>query len=40
MEHGSVEQAEFAREAFEQGDTDKFDTIVKAITKSARLITR
>ncbi|SAL12540.1 octaprenyl-diphosphate synthase [Caballeronia udeis] len=37
MEHGSAEQAALAREAIEQGSTDKFDTIFEAITKSGAL---
>jgi octaprenyl-diphosphate synthase len=37
MEHGSAEQAALAREAIEQGGTDKFDTIFEAITKSGAL---
>ncbi|KNE75297.1 Octaprenyl-diphosphate synthase [Candidatus Burkholderia crenata] len=37
MEHGSAEQATLAREAIEQGGTDKFDTIFEAITKSGAL---
>jgi octaprenyl-diphosphate synthase len=37
MEHGTPEQAALAREAIEQGSTDKFDTIFEAITKSGAL---
>jgi len=37
MEHGSAEQAALAREAIEQGGTDKFDTIFEAITTSGAL---
>ena len=37
MEHGTAEQAALAREAIEQGSTDKFDTIFEAITKSGAL---
>ena len=37
MEHGSAEQATLAREAIEQGGTDKFDTIFEAITTSGAL---
>ncbi len=37
MEHGTAEQAALAREAIEQGGTDKFDTIFEAITKSGAL---
>jgi len=37
MEHGSAEQAALAREAIEQGGTDKFDTIFEAISKSGAL---
>src|SRR5471030_1655822 len=33
----SAEQAALAREAIEQGGTDKFDTIFEAITKSGAL---
>jgi octaprenyl-diphosphate synthase len=37
MEHGSADQAALAREAIEQGGTDKFDTIFEAITTSGAL---
>jgi octaprenyl-diphosphate synthase len=37
MEHGTAEQAALAREAIEQGGTDKFDTIFEAITTSGAL---
>jgi octaprenyl-diphosphate synthase len=37
MERGTAEQAALAREAIEQGSTDKFDTIFEAITKSGAL---
>jgi octaprenyl-diphosphate synthase len=37
MEHGTPEQAALAREAIEQGSTDKFDTIFEAITNSGAL---
>jgi octaprenyl-diphosphate synthase len=37
MERGSAEQAALAREAIEQGGTDKFDTIFEAITTSGAL---
>jgi octaprenyl-diphosphate synthase len=37
MEHGTTEQAALAREAIEQGGTDKFDTIFEAITTSGAL---
>jgi octaprenyl-diphosphate synthase len=37
MEHGTAEQAALAREAIEQGGTDKFDTIFEAITMSGAL---
>jgi octaprenyl-diphosphate synthase len=36
-EYGTAEQAALAREAIEQGSTDKFDTIFEAITKSGAL---
>jgi octaprenyl-diphosphate synthase len=37
MEHGTPEQAALAREAIEQGSTDKFETIFEAITNSGAL---
>ncbi|KIG08220.1 polyprenyl synthetase family protein [Caballeronia concitans] len=37
MEHGTLEQAALAREAIEQGGTDRFDTIFHAITTSGAL---
>ncbi|KND57205.1 Octaprenyl-diphosphate synthase [Candidatus Burkholderia verschuerenii] len=37
MEHGTPEQAALAREAIEQGGTDRFDTIFHAITTSSAL---
>ncbi|GAB5099047.1 polyprenyl synthetase family protein [Caballeronia sp. LP006] len=37
MEHGTPEQATLAREAIEQGGTDRFDTIFHAITTSGAL---
>jgi octaprenyl-diphosphate synthase len=37
MEHGTAEQAALAREAIEQGGTDRFDTIFEAITRSGAL---
>ncbi|BBU28425.1 octaprenyl-diphosphate synthase [Burkholderia sp. THE68] len=37
MEHGTPEQAALAREAIEQGGTDRFDTIFHAITTSGAL---
>src|ERR1700759_3292639 len=37
MEHGTPEQAALAREAIEQGGTDRFDTIFNAITTSGAL---
>jgi len=37
MEHGTPEQAALAREAIEQGGTDRFETIFDAITTSGAL---
>ncbi len=37
MEHGTAEEAALAREAIEQGGTDRFDTIFEAITRSGAL---
>ncbi|CAH2773582.1 MAG: Octaprenyl diphosphate synthase (EC [uncultured Caballeronia sp.] len=37
MEHGTPEQAALAREAIEQGGTDRFETIFHAITTSGAL---
>jgi octaprenyl-diphosphate synthase len=37
IEHGTPEQATLAREAIEQGGTDRFDTIFDAITRSGAL---
>ena len=37
MEHGTPEQSALAREAIEQGGTDRFDTIFEAITRSGAL---
>lgn len=37
IEHGTPEQARLAREAIEQGGTDKFDTIFTAISHSGAL---
>ncbi|KAF1030185.1 MAG: Octaprenyl diphosphate synthase [Burkholderia plantarii] len=37
LEHGTPEQRTLAREAIEQGGTDRFDTIFEAITRSGAL---
>ena len=37
IERGTPEQAKLAREAIEQGGTDRFDTIFEAITSSGAL---
>ncbi len=37
MEHGTPEQVALAREAIEQGGTDRFETIFEAITRSGAL---
>ncbi|HTJ93387.1 MAG TPA: polyprenyl synthetase family protein [Pararobbsia sp.] len=37
MQHGSAEERTLAREAIEQGGTDRFDTIFSAITRSGAL---
>ncbi len=37
LEHGTAEQQVLAREAIEQGGTDRFDTIFDAITRSGAL---
>jgi octaprenyl-diphosphate synthase len=37
MEHGTADEAKLAREAIEQGGTDRFETIFEAITRSGAL---
>ena len=37
MQHGNTEERALAREAIEQGGTDRFDTIFSAITRSGAL---